>query len=137
VFAVSAATVVVLVLGLVALFGTGDSTSPAGPSRPPSVQQSSQPCLTPAFEGQPALTGTALVAFLNSKGVAAAAAPGSRLIEATIPAGGCANPMSASATSLTYSLTRGITPGQTAYVWDQLMRSGYFDRITETGTSTS
>jgi hypothetical protein len=76
------------------------------------------------------------VAYLNSKGVAAAAAQGSHFIEATIPAGGCANPMTASATSLTYSLTRGITPAQTAYVWDHLLKSGYFDRITETDTST-
>jgi len=135
-FAVCAATIAVLVLGLIALFSTGYSTSREGSSRPPSVQQSSRPCLTPV-DAQPALSGTALVAYLNSKGVAAAAAPGSQLIEATIPAGGCANPMTASATSLTYSLTRGITPAQTAYVWSQLMKSGYFDRITETGTSAS
>ena len=44
--------------------------------------------------------------------------------------------MTASATSLTYSLTRGITPAQTAYVWNQLMKSGYFNQITETSAST-
>jgi len=134
--AVCGATIAVLVLGLVALFGTDDSTSPEGQSRPPSVQQSSRPCLAPGFVGQPALSGTALVAYLNPKGVAAAAAHGSHFIETTIPAGGCANPRTQSATSLSYSLIRGIRPGQIAFVWDQLMKSGYFDRITETDTST-
>src|ERR1700751_1257726 len=90
--AVCGATIAVLVLGLVALFGTGDSTSPEGQSRPPSVQQSSRPCLASGFVGQPALSGTALVAYLNRKGVAAAAAHGSHFIETTIPAGGCVNP---------------------------------------------
>jgi hypothetical protein len=137
-FTICGATIAVLALGLIALLSTGNNTSPEGLSRPPSAQQSSRPCLTP-LDAQPALSGNALVAYLNSKGVAAAtaAAPGSQFIEAEIPAGGCANPMTASATTLTYSLTRGITPAQTAYVWNHLMKSGYFDRITETATSTS
>src|SRR5580704_4695853 len=134
--AICGATVAVLGLGLTALFSTGYSTSPEGPSRPPLVQPSAQSCLTTGSDAQPALSGSALVAYLDSKGVAAVAAPGSQVIEATIPPGGCANPMTASATSLTYSLTKGITLAQTAYVWDQLMKSGYFDRITETNAST-
>ena len=124
----------VLGLGVTALFSTGNSTSPGQASRPPMVRPNAQPCLT-APDAQPALSGAALMAHLNSKGVAAVAAPGSQLIEVTIPPGGCANPMTASATSLTYSLTKGITPAQTAYVWDQLMKSGYFDQITETSAS--
>jgi hypothetical protein len=101
------------------------------------VKPSAQPCLTAGSDAQPALSGAALVANLNSKGVAAVAARGSQLIEAVIPPGGCANPMLSSATSVTYSLTRGITPAQTEYVWHQLMNSGYFDQITETSASTS